>query len=439
MAPASAPTTATELIDVIERQVANGVLAPGDRLPSVRAQATALGVAPNTVAAAYRRLRDRGVVIGRGRQGTVVAERPLITPVLTQEVPAGVVDAMTGNPDPALLPDISDALAAAAAQPMGRYGDALVDPGLAELGRAMFEADGVDAAHITVVSGAMDAVERLLAAHLRSGDRVGVEDPGYASVHQVVTGMGFDLVPVASDDRGMVPAALAKAVEVGLQAVIVTPRANNPSGAAFDRDRVAALDRILETTPDTLVIQDDHAGPIAGVDFVGLGCHRRRWAVVRSMAKSMGPDLRVALVVGDRESVDRVEARLQIGPGWVSHLLQRTVAGLLRSAAANAAITAARATYLRRRERLRDHLTAAGIRASGRSGLHVWVPVPDEQSVVMALLDRGFAVRGGDRFRLVSPPAVRITTASLTDDRIDALAGALVAILEPGVPRSRTA
>jgi DNA-binding transcriptional regulator YhcF (GntR family) len=56
----------------IERQVADGVLAPGSRLPPVRALAAALGLATNTVARAYRELDHAGVVSTRGRAGTVV-------------------------------------------------------------------------------------------------------------------------------------------------------------------------------------------------------------------------------------------------------------------------------------------------------------------------------------------------------------------------------
>jgi DNA-binding transcriptional regulator YhcF (GntR family) len=53
-------------------QVSSGRLAPGTRLPTVRALAAELGVAANTVARAYRELEHAGVVTTRGRAGTVV-------------------------------------------------------------------------------------------------------------------------------------------------------------------------------------------------------------------------------------------------------------------------------------------------------------------------------------------------------------------------------
>jgi DNA-binding transcriptional regulator YhcF (GntR family) len=69
------PPPFAQLRDGIRRQVRTGVLLPGDRLSTVRACATELGLAPNTVARAYRELEDEGWIIGRGRAGTFVADR----------------------------------------------------------------------------------------------------------------------------------------------------------------------------------------------------------------------------------------------------------------------------------------------------------------------------------------------------------------------------
>lgn len=54
--------------------VTGGSLAPGTRMPTVRALAAELGLAVNTVAKAYRALEDDHVIEGRGRAGTFVTE-----------------------------------------------------------------------------------------------------------------------------------------------------------------------------------------------------------------------------------------------------------------------------------------------------------------------------------------------------------------------------
>ncbi|QDO89468.1 GntR family transcriptional regulator [Ornithinimicrobium ciconiae] len=70
--PASAEPPFAQLHDQILTQVADGTLTPGDRLPTVRRLAGDLGIAPNTVARAYRELEADGVLEGRGRAGTFV-------------------------------------------------------------------------------------------------------------------------------------------------------------------------------------------------------------------------------------------------------------------------------------------------------------------------------------------------------------------------------
>lgn len=57
----------------LSRAISSGALPPGTRLPTVRAMASDLGVAVNTVAKAVRRLEEAGMVITRGRAGTVVS------------------------------------------------------------------------------------------------------------------------------------------------------------------------------------------------------------------------------------------------------------------------------------------------------------------------------------------------------------------------------
>ena len=84
-------------------------------------------------------------------------------------------------------------------------------------------------------------------------------------------------------------------------------------------------------------------------------------------------------------------------------------------------------------------LAAHGIAAHGRSGLNVWVPVPEETGRRPGLLARGWAVRAGERYRISSPPAVRITTTSLETDDAKRVAGDLASLLVPRGHRTQTA
>src|SRR5215470_1895050 len=235
----------------IERLIAAGELRPGERLPAVRTLATDLGVSPATVAAGYRSLRDRGLVTPDGRHGTAVAAQPPLRVRTARLVPPGVRDLASGNPDPVLLPPLGPALARI--NPAHKlYGGSAILPQLAEIARAGFAADGVTG-DIAVVGGALDGIERVLQAELRSGDRVGVEDPSWPRIGDLVNAIGLRPEPIAVDQAGLIPDRLAAALQAGARAIIATPRGQNPTGAAIDAQRAADIQQVLAAHPQVLV------------------------------------------------------------------------------------------------------------------------------------------------------------------------------------------
>lgn len=429
---------AAEISASIERGIGAGALSPGAPLPPLRALAAELAVNPNTVAAAYRMLRERGVVETAGRRGTRVRARPATTlrEQISVAVPPGARDLSTGNPDPALLPPLAGALAAAAAHHAAHpvlYGDEGVAPELARLARADFDADGVPPGPVAVTSGSLDAIERALAAHLRPGDAVGVEDPAWGSLLDLVPALGLRPVPVEVDDEGPLPERAAAALAAGARALVVTSRAQNPTGAALTPARAAELRAVLARHPEALLVEDDHGHAIVDLPFQPLAGAARHWLVVRSAAKAYGPDLRLAVLTGDRVTVDRIEGRQRLGPGWVSRLLQDAVAHLRAGGTQDPAAVAR--SYGDRRAALLAALRRRGVEATGRSGMNVWLPVPDETSAVTQLLSAGWAVAPGARFRLASPPGIRLTVSPLAAADMEPLADAVAAAVRPAPGR----
>jgi DNA-binding transcriptional MocR family regulator len=425
-------SSAAELVHGIEADVASGALAPGQRLPSVRRLAADVGLSPVTVAAALAELRRRGVVLTEPRRGTRVGEGPPIGSSWSPlPVPPGARDLSRGNPDPALLPDLARAMQRSEL-PVRLYGEPQALPRLLELARAQLSADGIPAHDLCIVSGALDGIERVLQAHLRPGDRVAVENPGYAALYDLLRAQGLLLEPVVVDDRGMLPADLHAALGRGAAAAIITPRGQNPTGASLDPARARELVDVLAGFPKALVVEDDHLGPVAGSALNTVVADRERWAATRSVAKALGPDIRLAVLAGDARTVARVQGRQLCGPGWVSHILQTLVLGLWTDPDVQRLVARAGVEYGERRRRLLACLDRRGVRAHGASGLNVWVPVHDEAAAVSALMQRGWVLAPGAPYRLTgAPPGVRVTTATLTASEVERLASDLAAVLTP--------
>jgi DNA-binding transcriptional MocR family regulator len=402
--------TAKEISASVEAGVRSGQLTPGDQLPPVRELAGQLGLSPTTVAAAYGDLRRRGITTGTGRAGTRIRPAPPVSSRVYLSAPAGTRDLITGGPDPELLP----LLPARTARPSSRmYAEAPVSPQLRRLAVGQLAADGIDAASLTVTGGALDAIERVLATWLTPSERVIVEDPGHAVTFDLVAAMGYAVVPVPVDDWGIRPAELDHALTRGAGALIITPRAQAATGAAWDAGRAAGIAEVLRRYPSVGVIEDDHAGPVAGVPALSVSAARDRWAVIRSVSKSLGPDLRLAVLAGDEATITRVAGRQALGTGWVSYQLQEMVADMWTDPSVVRSLRTAADVYARRRGALRSALRRHGITASGRSGFTCWVTVSDEDGLASSLAAAGWAVAPGQRFRIAAPPGVRISSARL--------------------------
>lgn len=424
--------SATEIAASVRALVERGILRADDALPPVRTLADDLAVNRNTVVAAYRHLAAAGLVSGNGRAGTRVVG-PI--PVAQEGFAADTVlrDVGTGNPDPTLIPDPSAALASMAGWPV-LYGEPLIDPGLEQWARSWFAdaTQAVDQMALTVTGGASDAIERLLGGALTRDDAVALEDPCFlASIHTVRLG-GYRPVAVPVDAEGMTVAGLQAALDAGVRAVVCTPRAQNPTGASVSASRAAALRGVLAAHPYVLVIEDDHFSMLSSQPYHSvIGPEHRRWALVRSVSKFLGPDMCLAMAASDPDTADRLAQRLTPGTTWVSHLLQRLAHALVTDPHARRTIAEAGAHY-----RLRNAAFAAALRRHGLptthgDGLNVWVPLAASgREVADLLMRRGWLARPGDEFVLASDDAarhVRVTAHDLTDDDQDRLASDLAA------------
>lgn len=407
--------SAAEIFDSVRAQVQAQQLLPGQGLPPVRELAAQLDVNRNTVAAAYKRLVAAGIATAQGRRGTTIrGQGPGEQEGALPDSP--LVDLASGNPNPAWLPDLSAALRARPYRPR-LYGEPLINAGLEAHARAWFAPDCPASFEIDLAHGAVDAIERLLGALLVPGDKVAVENPCFLSSINLLRVAGLQAAGVPVDAEGMQAQALDAALAKGARAVILTPRAHNPTGCNLSARRARALSRVLAKHPHAVVILDDHFALLSNAAYHSvLPAGPRRWALVRSLTKALGPDIRMALVASDEATSRQLRLRLASGTNWVSHLLQDMAETTLGSPEAARLMRRAGKDYALRRKRLEDALDGQGIAClAGGDGLNLWVPLAtDDQAVARALARRGWLVRHGQAFGVRDAvPGLRITLSEI--------------------------
>lgn len=410
-------TNAIEIAASIERAIRAQAMVSGHLLPAVRPLASQLHLSPNTVAAAYKLLRDRGWVDTDGRRGTRVADQSG-SQVTRHTLPAHLRDLASGNVDGRLLPRLQGEWLAQLPADSGHdiHDD---EPQLLGLARQWLSSQQLPTEHIGVFHGAMDAMEKALRAHCRAGDRVFVEDPCWPPVLSLLNGLRLKPVALKADDQGAcVPDGLQDAA-----AVILTPRAQNPTGRCISDQRWRAWTSALQSASDTLMVLDDHWGPLSQAATPALTPLPTHWLHITSVSKFLGPDLRLSVVAANSNLLADMQRLQALASRWVSRLLQRLAARLWQQALDDGRLHCAASGYAERRLGLIRALNAEGIPCDeSGEGLHIWLGVADETSAVQALASYGWAVHAGKPFRLADGAAIRISIANLDMNDLPALA-----------------
>lgn len=393
--------TADGIAKAIGSLISAGTLNAGDQLPTVRALASHLGVSANTVSDAWRILQHHGAISTDRRRGTRVrARRAGIGDGRYWQVPVAPgtieLDLSTGTPDKDLLPPLGPVLHRLHADvATTSYVDR---PLLVELETELRERWPFASDTITIVDGAQDALDRVVAEVVTLGDTVLVEDPTFPPLIDMLEMAGARVIGIALDDNGPSIDALVTALELNPVALFTQPRAHNPTGVHISEQRTLDMASVLKGTA-TIVIEDDHSAGATGVGIHSIGSTLPDQVVhIHSFSKSHGPDLRIAALGGPARIISRVVQRRQLGPSWTSRLIQQILLTMLQDPEAEAAVAHAAATYTGRREALHDALAALGVHAVPGTGLNMWVPVADEQRAVVALAAHGIGVAPGAPF-----------------------------------------
>jgi len=409
--------TSRALASAVSTAVGEGVLTADQLLPPIRTVAAELGVSPSTVGTAWEILARAGVIRTDGRRGTRVTNRQGAAPTryrrAVRHTPGALVDLSLGVPDSSLLPDLTSALKRLTPADSQGYLD---DPLLPALREVLLAQWPYRCEHLTVVDGAMDAVDQTLGQLVRAGDTVIVEHPTFPPFLDLLDAMGARVHAVRVDDEGMVPEDLAGALATHARVLLYQPRGHNPTGVSMSPRRARRLAGALAHW-NGWVVEDDSTSSISQVAPISLGRWRPESTVhIRSFSKSHGPDLRLAALSAPQDLMRGLVERRMLGQGWTSRLLQSLLVELLTRPASIAQVARARDHYGQRRADLVAELHALDIDVMGADGLNIWLGVRDENAAMLLLASRGIAVAAGSPFETIDDGQdhVRVTIASLT-------------------------
>ncbi len=349
-----------QIFEGMRDAVLSGRVGAGERLPSSRALAAALGVGRNTAIAAFEQLAAEGYVVARAGAGTRVCDLPLASPhrghvarsptlsrrgrALCEPRDAGPdlgrVAFQPGLPDVSTFPYETWSRLLAREQRRARATQVGYDsdgghPELrAGIARRLALVRGVhcEPAQVVIVAGAQAALDLVARVTLDPGDEAWIEEPGYLGARHALVAAGARLRPVPVDAEGLDVAAGARSWPRARLAY-VTPSTQFPLGVTLGLERRLALLEWAEHAR-AWVVEDDYDSeyryrgrPLTAL--YGLD-DARRVIYVGSFSKVLFPGLRLGYVVAPPPLANALRAALRhtghAAPMFVQAALARFVA-----------------------------------------------------------------------------------------------------------------
>jgi DNA-binding transcriptional MocR family regulator len=411
------------IADGVAADIAAGRIRAGDRLPPQRAFARRHGIANSTAARVYGELIRRGLAVGEVGRGTFVRVAPPGPgPALAEPAPGGTaqVDLELNFPmladQPALLapglarlqrPDVL----ATALRPVGVAGTvAARDAAATLLATAGWRPDPEQ---ILFAGNGRQAIAAAVAALVPAGERLGVEALTYPVAKAAAARLGVMLVPIATDEHGMIPDALRAAA---VRAVYLQPTLHNPLGVTMPEQRRAEIADILRQA-GRYAIEDciyaflhDGLTPIAALA-------PERTILIDSLSKRVAPGLTVGLVAAPAGSADRIAAAIRSGGWGPTRFALDAATGWIADGTVAALSRAKRQDAAARQELVRERLAGFAVHADPRA-YHCWWELPEPwraETFVAAAARRGVAVTPAAAFTAGpghAPNAVRLALAA---------------------------
>ncbi|MFE4196683.1 aminotransferase class I/II-fold pyridoxal phosphate-dependent enzyme [Paenarthrobacter sp. NPDC056912] len=417
--------TAEAIASSLAGMILDGELKPGKQLPTLRSLSKTAKVPLHFLADAWSVLRDRGLIVTRGRGGSFVADphHPK-TPdggILTAAAPRfpgwQQTDLVSGQADLSLQLDLRDALLAGL--DTDNLHDIRRDQVTVPLREALERTWPFPAQEFSTAGGGTEAVLLSIEAAAPPGSVVAIDEPVIPGIADTMRDLGITPIGVACDTEGPIPASLLAALEQHPTAFVYQPSGPFGRNHAVTQRRANELAALLAET-ETWIIEDDSLGPLAEDDSVSMGALLPdRVLRVRSYCKAYGIDLRTSALGGSAELIKRARAARSHGIAVNSRILQNALAYLIDGEATTLAIQAARRAYSRRRRNLLEALDAEGLTAEASpEGLMVWVEVADETRALLDLAAHGIVLGEGRRAFLEGTTRgyLRIAVTHLPDD-----------------------
>lgn len=420
----AAETKSEAIAEAIARDVAEGALRPGDRLPPQRRLARELGLAVGTVSRGYGAAEERGLVVGEVGRGTFVRRPEALegwgeaSGGQDEAVDLGLnlTDVLPPGEEDDILSETLRSIAGGDTEPLLRYRPDTGAPSHRSIAARWLEGTGLEtrADDVVVTAGAQHALSVILSTVLEAGDVLLTARLTYPGLKALAQSRGLKLRGVETDDEGIVPEALeASCVKTPEpKALYVVPTLQNPLGGTLSPERRDAVAEIAGRH-DLLVVEDDVYAFLAGDPPLPIAARAAgRTLYVQGVSKVLNIGLRTGFVAAPAPLRERLRAGVRSKVWIPAPLMTEITTRWIRDGTADRMIEEKRARLSARQGRAREMLQGFTVVGDPRAS-HLWLRLPEgwrSDAFVRRAAERDVRITGAEAFATTRdvPAGVRL-------------------------------
>ena len=416
------------IAEAIERDVRNGVLKPGQKMPTHRELADIIGVNVTTITRAYKEAERRGIVTGTVGRGTfVTADLGLNSSILqveekypktqaTKLIELGLVLTLY-QCEPDLAPIVAKLSRDKQLNRFLRYSDPLGMPEHRQTGAEWVKRFGlaVNSDQIVICAGAQHALTCCFQSLFEAGDRVAVDCLTYPGVKAVAKAAAVRLEPIAMDGEGMIPESLEAACgRQPLQGVYLMPNMQNPTATGMSAARKEALAEII--IRHHLILIEDDIYSFSNPDDQGAltALCPQSGIYIASLSKTFYAGLRVAYVAAPRQFLLKI-GQAVVNTIWMAPTLNAAIASECIRDGSAPQIMAVKLAEITDRVRIAREMLPGELFTAAPAGFYIWLKLPEGwtgKEFELTCRENGVNVFCAEKFAVggeAAPPAARLS------------------------------
>lgn len=454
-----------QIADGIIEEIKRGRLVPGTPLPGTRQLAEDLAVNRKTIILAFDELLAEGWLVSVSKKGTFVSEKlplqatayrnrkeaPAASGFEFRQVPAeggpfipkgkNVITFDDGLPDVRLAPmeelvrSYKRIFQQNARWRMMGYGNPKgTETARTAIAKMLLHDRGLntDKERLCITRGSQMALYLTANTLVVKGDRIAVEDPGYAPAWDTFTQCGAKLVPIKVDSEGICIDTLEKVcAKTKIKAVYVTPHHQFPTTVSMKIDRRLKLIALSNRFGFAIIEDDyDHEFHFSSKSLLPLASHEHAANVIyiSSLSKLVAPAVRLGYIAGPEAFVNAAASLRKMIDVQGDNVMEHAIAELMEDGAIRKHARRAYKVYEERRENMGNKLLEYfGDKVDFRQpsgGLAYWVQLKKQQDtgkLAAKLLQQGVSIIPTEPFSFSGKPlhALRLGYASLTAEELE--------------------